>query len=198
MSARLRWLQAHAPLDVPVEGCAWLPPAPGCETPAWVCVSRWSSYGSASGTFGANAIFGTDPAQYAELSRADLAARIPVPGLAEPPWSAEAGTIFALEAGEETLGRGIYDSCLRSFELDHPCEGACWDRLRAGDPAAWPGREAAEARCEAEAAAAAGSSAADCELLLVDACTGHIGVDCPDRRPRYSTPAFVPWGPPTE
>ena len=164
------------PLKLPEKGCSWLPPAPGCHTPAWVCISNWSHYGSASGTFGSNAVFGIDSADYARIARQDLEGSIEIPDPENPMLEAPPGTIFELSKGEETLGAGIYKGCMYHFSDQGGTE-----------------RAAAETQCEKEAAAGAGSTVDACLLILVDACTGHIAVDCPDRHPRYATPEFTAW-----
>lgn len=164
---RLAWLAEHAPLTIPREGCAWLPAAPGCAQPAWVCVAPWAWYGSGGGTFGANATFGEDPATLARWK-------------AEPPpydedlplgRTSTDGARLSILRGEEAFGGPTYDACIGTFESRNPCDAAC----RAGG---WPGHAEAERRCEAEAAAASSSTEASCTIVLADTCTGHVGIRC--------------------
>lgn len=196
MSARLRWLELNAPLNLPEEGCVWLPAAPGCDRPAWACVAPWSRYGSGGGTYGSTLLVGEDPQAFDALARQDLRDRYP------PDDDAPAGASFALVSGEEAFPTGFYDSCMSAFfhKTGGPCDAACQARLDAGDTTARPGWVEADARCGAEAVAAARAINHEerCALILADACTGHLGVRCPDRAPphrtpRYSTPAYTPW-----
>lgn len=193
MSSRLRWLQQHAPLAVPDRGCAWLPAAPGCGTSAWVCVSDWASYGSGGGTFGRLAFFGTGEAEFAALDARSSAGRLVLAPWEPGPDALRGAEPFALLEGEEGFGGPIYDSCMMDFEEKNPLSPEAEARFLAGDDAAWPGREAAQAACEAAAEAGRVYTEDRCGLILVDACTGHLGVDCPSRQPRYSTPRFTAW-----
>lgn len=200
MSARLRWLEQNAPLSLPDRGCVWLPAAPGCDRAAWACVAPWSAYGSGGGTYGATLLVGEDPEVFAALSSRDLTDVFPARDRDPDPNPDEAGrdgTRFPLLSGVEAFPTSFYDSCMQPFNdrTDGQCDAACRARFDAGDLGARPGWAEEDARCgdEAVAAVRAINHEERCTLILVDACTGHLGVRCPDRTPAYSTPAYAPW-----
>lgn len=180
LRSRLAWLEKHAPLDVPTTGCAWMPPAPGCGRPAWVCVAPFDHPGGGGGSRGADVVFGVDAEAMAET-----AATVQVNAFDDSEASPLVGDLSAagalrLEETDEVYGFSIYNPCIRGFEDEHPCPGCSTE--------AWPGHAKAEARCEAEADKAT-ETETDATLVLVDACTGFVGLH--DDRGYRTVP--VPW-----
>lgn len=199
MTSRLAWLEGHAPLTVPTSGCTWLPPAPGCARPAWVCTASWSETGGAGGSYGQDAVFDTDPVALAELRKRPTDQRMaPEPGEGETlvPISVddpELGPVFQLSRSEEAYGGPIYGMCIKEWEEAEAaaCDAVCAAQAKHGEFALWKGHSAAEARCSVKAEKASGSTGLrSCVVILADACTGRVGLDCEGEKPRFTTPSF--------
>lgn len=122
----------------------------------------------------------------------------PEPGEGEtlvpiPVDGADLGPVFQLSRSDESYGGPIYGMCIKEWEEAQAaaCDAACAVEAMQGQFALWEGHAAAEARCSVKAEKASGSTGLrSCVVVLADACTGRVGLDCEGEEPRFSTPSF--------